>query len=296
MTTTDAGLDLKESFAEAMAEEPLTEDSTSPVSEDAEVSDESQNEQPAVESEPEIGLFENLRDDIKEDEQPEEDSASYEINGKQVTVAELKNGYMRQEDYTQKTQELAQKVKDADAAITLYQSFQDNPGSTLKLLTQHIGQTSNLPNQWPQPTGQIGQNPSIEGFNPKPDGDMATVVTKAVSDALTNDPRLRALESDQALNQLNEIFGGLEGQYDLTLKTEDKQFILEEAQRLGTADIPFVFAGLMQKRQMFESERTNAIGAQTSHGRGSVEKEQEIEDVDTTDFRAIWKSLEKTEL
>lgn len=40
-------------------------------------------------------------------EQPQ-DTQVFEVNGEQVTIDELQKGYMRQSDYTRKTQELAQ--------------------------------------------------------------------------------------------------------------------------------------------------------------------------------------------
>lgn len=53
-------------------------------------------------------------------------------DGSEVKVADLPNGYLRQSDYTRKTQELAQ-------VRTLQQALQNNPQQTLAFLAQQYG-------------------------------------------------------------------------------------------------------------------------------------------------------------
>jgi len=47
-------------------------------------------------------------------EQPQ-DAQTVEVNGEMVSIEEIKNSYMRQSDYTRKTQELAQERKELEA-------------------------------------------------------------------------------------------------------------------------------------------------------------------------------------
>ncbi len=64
-----------------------------------------------------------------------------EISGiGEVSMEELKNGYLRQSDYTKKTQEVSRKSKEADEALALYNHLKQNP----KLAEQFL-QTKNLP-------------------------------------------------------------------------------------------------------------------------------------------------------
>ena len=57
----------------------------------------------------------NHSSDDGEDEDADEktlsDDATVEVNGEEITLGELKKGYMRQSDYTKKTQELSKKEK-----------------------------------------------------------------------------------------------------------------------------------------------------------------------------------------
>lgn len=58
----------------------------------------------------------------------------------EVTVDELKNGYLRQSDYTKKTQEISRKSKEVDEAVVLYEHLKKNPQLAGQLL-----QTNELP-------------------------------------------------------------------------------------------------------------------------------------------------------
>jgi hypothetical protein len=49
------------------------------------------------------------------------------IDGQEITIDELKNGYLRQSDYTRKTQALSKERKQIEEAMTLYQNIQANP-------------------------------------------------------------------------------------------------------------------------------------------------------------------------
>ena len=50
-----------------------------------------------------------------------------EIDGQQVSIDELKNGYLRQSDYTRKTQELAQQRRDVEQANEFLERLKQNP-------------------------------------------------------------------------------------------------------------------------------------------------------------------------
>jgi hypothetical protein len=82
-------------------------------------------------------------DDSEQDEQPETDSAEafleLEINGEKVKVSkdEAKNGYLRQQDYTQKAQNLARERQESQAHIQ--QQF-----AQVQQFSTEIGHLTNL--------------------------------------------------------------------------------------------------------------------------------------------------------
>lgn len=67
----------------------------------------------------EVKVDEPKVDEVKDD--------FVEINGEQIKIDELKNGYLRQSDYTKKTQKLASEKKEAEEALSFYQQLKQNP-------------------------------------------------------------------------------------------------------------------------------------------------------------------------
>lgn len=64
------------------------------------------------------------------EEEPEEKKdkpITVDIDGKEVTLDELRNGYLRQSDYTKKTQELSNQRKETKEAVELYEYLKSNP-------------------------------------------------------------------------------------------------------------------------------------------------------------------------
>ena len=80
-------------------------------------------QEPVVEDKPEE------KQDKEEviEENPEPQAIEVEIDGQKLTLDELKNGYLRQSDYTKKTQELSKQRKEAEEAVKFYDDLKKNP-------------------------------------------------------------------------------------------------------------------------------------------------------------------------
>ena len=67
--------------------------------------------------------------DVEEavEEKEEEKPITVEIDGKEVSLDELKNGYLRQSDYTKKTQELSRQRNETKEAVDFYEYLKKNP-------------------------------------------------------------------------------------------------------------------------------------------------------------------------
>lgn len=63
-----------------------------------------------------------------------------EVDGKEVTIDELKNGYLRQSDYTKKTQQLSHQRKEVEDAVKFYEHLKNNPE-----ITQQLQQVTSVP-------------------------------------------------------------------------------------------------------------------------------------------------------
>jgi hypothetical protein len=76
-------------------------------------------------------------DFVSESDSPED--YLFEVEGSQITLDEARNGYLRQSDYTKKTQELAdmrQRLADAEA---ITEALRSDPANTLKALGEAFG-------------------------------------------------------------------------------------------------------------------------------------------------------------
>ena len=114
------------SLLEPEEEKPQAEEATptEDVESTEETQDESLEEEPAEEeeAEPEEEEAEEESEEPEEEEQPEEELYTVRVDGEdvEVTLDELSKGYSRQQDYTKKTQEIAEYRKHYENAIDQY--------------------------------------------------------------------------------------------------------------------------------------------------------------------------------
>jgi hypothetical protein len=285
MTTNDTvGLSLKESLIEAEAELALSEESTETDISVEEVEEGVLGEQPTVETETDVGLFDDL---VEQDEQPEGDSFTVTVNGveQEVALPELISGYMRQADYTQKTQDIAAREREAEKWLTLGRALEERPVETIRQLYTQINQG--------QPIGvskPISESPVDTSINNSPD--VEALIEARVAEALANDPRLVAIQKDSALAQINDIFDEIEKMYKVTLTESDKQLTLQTAQDMDTTDLKFVFGGLMSAAQQRKLDLANA--KRTAPTTPQIVPEDVVDPIAPGRFKTFRSALEHT--
>lgn len=96
--------------------------------------EESEKNQPEVEqpTQPEEPIVETSTVVETEVKTPDEDKGestpqTIKIGEEEVSIEELKNGYLRQSDYTKKTQEVSKQRKEAQEALDFYNQVKKNP-------------------------------------------------------------------------------------------------------------------------------------------------------------------------
>jgi hypothetical protein len=154
---------------QAEADEPSDEEAH--ASDDA---DETPNEAEADEAEDEDGAAEeDGSEDEEEDEAatlPDTAEVTVEIDGKatKVTVQELRNGYLRQSDYTRKTQQLAEQRKALEPEFHAVREERAHYAAILPALAQQLqelqkAQTPDMDRLWAEdPIEWVRQNALIE--------------------------------------------------------------------------------------------------------------------------------------
>jgi hypothetical protein len=250
MTTSTAGLSLQEAFAQAQDELSLSEEGLEADTSSPEPVETLEAEQPVVETSSDVGLFDDEDEDNEgQVEQPQGDSYEVTVDGEKLLVGldELRSGYMRQADYTRKTQQLSELEREAEKAVALKQMLEERPQETLRKLYQRINAGQSL---------DFSGEMSPSNVQPKQESqDIEALVEARVAELLANDPRLVAVQQEQAFAQIESIFAGIEESYSVKLTDSDKQKVLEKSQETGNTDLEAVFGAMYAKRLAAERKR-----------------------------------------
>lgn len=108
-------------------------------------------EVPAIDTAPELDLAATIRQELEAQGEPVDDSAgatpqpgenkptTYTLSdGTEVPLEELERGWLRQSDYTRKTQEVSALRQEAEQALRLMQALSENPAETLEALQRNL--------------------------------------------------------------------------------------------------------------------------------------------------------------
>lgn len=139
--------DLDELFAEAEAE--YSDNSNVVDDGEADVGEAVQADQPVSESADVVEGDEGAENDNPDDDGIVEEAFDWEAYAEQlvpvgddsVSLRELRDGYLRQSDYTRKTQSLAEKGKMAEWAESVQAAFDRDPAGTLEAFARAYGLT-----------------------------------------------------------------------------------------------------------------------------------------------------------
>lgn len=152
-----------------------------------------------------------------------------------VTLRELKDGYLRQADYTRKTQGLADDRKSMSEAIEFWDAFEANPKGVISQLAFKAGLIAEEDvSKVTLPTSPFKTTDEVEAE-----------IEKRVKATLAEHPAVVAAEEATAVAAVDTQFKAIEKEHDVKLSDADKEFLLREAQRRQIGDINFVFVGLM---------------------------------------------------
>lgn len=154
-----------------------------------------------------------------------------------VKVGELRDGYLRQADYTQKTQELAEQRKLLGEATEFLSAFNADPLAFARTLAVRAG----LIGEGDEPVKEI-EAAKI----PAPE-DLEAEIQRRVQERLQTDPTMREARIAAARAELDRTFAEIETSNSVKLSKEARQQIVDEAVRRGVADLDLVFQALWSK-------------------------------------------------
>ena len=145
-----------------------------------------------------------------------------------VPLKEALAGYQRQADYTRKTQELAEQRRQVQFAAALQEALQNDPASTVELLSQHYG---------------VNQKPTSE------EDEFLDPVEKQYRQLET---RIQAFEQEKAMRELENQIESLSRRYG---ELFDANEVVAKALATGSTNLEATYKQIAFDR-LFEQSRS----------------------------------------
>ncbi len=213
-------------------------------------------------------MFEDVADDlikpnpfegVGEDKDIREQFVTVDGFEQPIQVAELVNGYLRQADYTRKTQALAEERKqfeaESAAANKLMDALKQDPAGTIASLAVNVGliQESDLTVDLVTRINRDHRVPSRE--------EMESQLDERARAMLESDPRIQEAEDLRIQRQVEASFKEIEDTHSVTLSGRDKEAILQQAVEMQTMRLDLAFLALKSKADKIRAERQAAAQA-----------------------------------
>jgi hypothetical protein len=175
-----------------------------------------------------------------------------------VTVRELTDGYLRQADYTQKTQALSEQRKYLEKADSFYGNFQSDPHEFARALSVQAG----LIEEGAIPVKEI------EGVKIPTQEDLDAQVSELVEERVASNEDVQAAKQVNARIEINAEFDRLQTVFSIPISPDLRESLIDEARRTGQGDLE----GILAKRLVLaqgKSSQAAAIGQAATNRPGS---------------------------
>lgn len=185
-----------------------------------------------------------------------------------VTVQELQKGFLRQADYTRKTQELADQRRAATEAVEFYETFRKDPQEFARAIAVRAG----FIEEGAEPIKQIevAKIPTAESIE--------ELVEQRVQERLSSDPAIRDAKLAAARQAVSETFASIEAKYNTTLTKDQREAVIKEANKVGSTNLPLVFEAMVGRLRSQQSRRPTSSGRPKSSASGEQPAQPKIPD------------------
>lgn len=193
-----------------------------------------------------------------------------------MTLQVLADGFLRQSDYTQKTQALAEARKANEEAVEFHKAFEEDPMA----FAYTLAVKANLVEEGAQPAKPIDVAKFV---SPE---DAETELARRVEERFTTDPRFTAMETAESQGRINTAFGQLEQDRGVTLSDQVREHLLDLALASGTTDLAQVFDAEMYRKQLNRQRTDEAkrkAPSRPARATGAVDTGPKAPVVDTID-------------
>lgn len=167
---------------------------------------------------------------------------------KPVTTQELKDGYLRQRDYTRKTQEVAATAKANEQAIKFWKALEADPMGVARTLAEHAGLVAK--GAAPQVAVELSPLRTAE--------QVQAEIDRKVAEAVASHPTVMEAQARKAFAWVEDQFSNLEKLAGRPLSKKDRSTILKVAAQKGITDLEVVFNALVAERSRKQAA-TNSL-------------------------------------
>lgn len=234
-------------------------------------------------------------------------------NGTRATVRELWESGLRLEDYTRKTQEVAEtrrafeeerskfdaEREQLEAARALRQALLDDPTSTVARMAVELGiideETARFAGRQRYngdaskllpDTGKKADEVDIEAL-------IEQKAAEKFEEFMKNSPVAKEIEMSQARQQVDSIFGQIEQAYGTKLDQDDRKAILQASIDLDQDNLEYVYLKLNSELQKRQANKNRVRQGSANASVGSV-KPNDADRVTTPPetFDEAWRRVE----
>lgn len=228
-------------------------------------------EESTEESESDVDeLFGDLEVEAPETEPEAEDNFTLPGIDEPVSLEELKDGYLRQADYTRKTQELAAQRKDAEQAMRFWEVFTSRPQDVARQLAVEAGLI--------EADAQAVKAVELPFMSEE---GIESEVEKRLQAQLAEHPLLQQVQETAADQWIDSEFARIETAYEVQLGPESRQKVLRRAAAQETDNLELVFQAMLYEQQRKQaSQEALKKSSPSKPGRKVTGDDTEIEEPD----------------
>lgn len=154
------------------------------------------------------------------------------VDGEQtIRLQDLRDGYMKGADYTQKTQALSEDRKRLEQAEAFMKAYTEDPAEFARAIAEETG--------WLQPGARPVKD--IEGVRLPTDEDFDAEVERRLQAKVEGLPEVQEGRAAAALREINQTFDGIGTKHGVEIPKEVRRSIMQEAHDRGITDLELVF-------------------------------------------------------
>lgn len=202
-----------------------------------------------------------------------------DIDGEVIPLGEMRNGYLRQSDYTKKTQALAEERRQTEDATKLFQSYSEDPSEFARALAVEHG--------WLDPSRQTPLK-KIDIPKPLSEAELSARLDELVEERLASDPRVEQATLVEQQRLIEDEFGRLEQKHGVTLSDQRRNELLAEAVERQVFDLDLLLTAKLAEleRKARSSDQVIRSGTARPQARGNIGQSPDV--APPSSFEEAW--------